>query len=198
MIQMKKTLATAVLGATALASIALATDGTLGASAAFQPIISFSTVTAAAFGTVAHASADGELRIATNGAITYSGTGGTIDAPATGTPASFEINGTTGATVEVSCNDATSAISDGSNTIDINSAGVNIGSGNTGAWGNGNIADCAGLGTSPDTYVITGTPATDLVTMQMGLDLSSGVPANATYNTGNASGVTVGVRVVYQ
>ena len=141
------------------------------------------------FGTIAYTSAAGATNITlapTDAALTSSDAVN-YSTQANGTAGSVDITGTVGQTVEVSC-EASGVVSDGTNTFDLQNVIINLG---------GSNVPCAGLGAAPQvTY-----PMAASNQLKMGADLvvgAAGVLASGIYNTSNAGGDPITVRVVYQ
>lgn len=187
---MKKLLAATAITGTVLIGSALtakAVDQDIGASALFREAISLANVNDMDFGTIDYTgTAAGTVELDANGG-TLTGSAGYTPAAATGTTGSFDINGATGQTVDISC-ETSGVISDNTNTLNLTSTEVRV---------DGSDTACAGLGTSPVAFVLTA--GTDTVNVGATIDIpGGGIAAAGTYNTSNTSGDPVTVRVVYQ
>jgi hypothetical protein len=167
---------------------ALAADRDIGASANFRGAITFTNVVDMAYGMVEYsAAAANNITLDPNGGtITCSNTTDYV-CPATGTAGSADINGATGQIVNISC-ETTGIVSDGTNTIPLNTAKVRI---------NGATSTCAGLGTSPVSYTMVAGADTLKVGALLAIP-SAGILADGAYTTALAGGDPVTVRVVYQ
>ena len=184
-------LTVALLATTTLLSsytIALAADQNIGASATFRGAITLNNVVDMAYGTVEYsAQAANNITLDPNGGtITCSNTTNYV-CPATGTAGSADIQGATGQVVNISCETA-GIVSDGTNTIPLNTARVRI---------NGTTTTCAGLGTTPVSYTLVA----GVDTLRVGAILAvpvAGILADGAYTTAAAGGDPVAVRVIYQ
>lgn len=175
----------------ALTVSAHAADEDVGAAVIFRQAIALSNVVDMDFGTIDYtasaaattitlAAADGAL--SSTDAVNYT-------TAANGTVGSIDVSGEVGEVIEISC-EATGAVSDGSNSLTLNNVIVRV---------NGGDTTCAGLGTSPATHTVDATPANNQ--LSLGADLvvgGGGIAASGTYNTTNAGGDPITVRVVYQ
>ncbi len=183
----KLLVATLISGAAITGAQAL--DQDIDASAVFRSGVSFANVTAMDFGTIDFT---GSAAAAT---FTLDATGGTITnsdatnytAAATGTVGSVDVEGETGALVNVSC-EATGTLANvaGDDTIALDNVEIKI---NAQA-----DAACVDLATTSDS--ITLTAGTDQIFVGGRLNLSAAPNAEA-YSTTNTNGDAVTVRAVY-
>ncbi len=191
-----KKLALAVTALTAVSVVsAIAAEQDVDVEAQFQQAISlvqnnqmdFTTGTNVIEYTGIPAAGD-HITLATNGDITVAGTA--FSAPATGQAGDVGITGSNGSDVEVSC-EVNATISDGTNTLTVDQMEIVMDIGVAAGIG----TSCAGLGTSPLVHTLDGT---DIVLVGGRIDGNTGTVTDATYNTTNAGGDPVTVRVVYQ
>lgn len=113
-------------------------------------------------------------------------TGGT-----SGQAGDVSINGSTGAGVDISCTTG-ATITDGTNALTVDQMQLSMNTGDT--FGSADYT-CAGLGTTPHSYTLTGTDNMLLGGRIVG---NSGTITSSVYSTGNAGGAAATVRVVYQ
>lgn len=131
------------------------------------------------------------IQLGSNGNI---GTAGTVfTAPATGVVGDVDINGDGTSAVDISCT-ATATLSDGVNTIAMNQVALSL---NTGRAFGSEDYTCAGVGTTPHSYTLTGA---DKILMGGHIDGGSvvGTLGAGVYNTSNVGGSNITVDVVYQ
>ncbi|MCP5405835.1 MAG: hypothetical protein H6922_06415 [Pseudomonadaceae bacterium] len=129
------------------------------------------------------------ITLGTNDTVAY--VDDAFSGPTTGQAGDVSINGATGADVNISCTTG-ATISDGTNTLSVDQMQVSMNTGD--AFGAADYT-CAGLGTTPHSYTLTGT---DNILMGGRIVGNSGTITDSVYSTTNASGVAATVRVVYQ
>ncbi|MCK5295841.1 MAG: hypothetical protein KAJ75_03020 [Alphaproteobacteria bacterium] len=170
---------------------AKAAETDLESSATFQSAITLTDPVTMAFGTIQFTgSATGNVDMGTNAGIAYTSgySGG-----GTGAAGSITINGTSGEGVDISC-ETTGTLSDGTNTMPITSTQFSV---ETGAvFGSG--TSCAGLGVTPSAHTISATASENVVLLGARIDGSTAPVAGGDYNTTNANGDPITMRVVYQ
>ena len=166
---------------------AYAVEQDIGASVQFRQALALSNVQDMEYGIIEYTAtaAANNIDLGSDGSLTMSDSA-EYSAGSTGTAGALTISGTTGQTVEISC-ETTGAVSDGTNSLALTNTVFSMG---------GSDTNCAGLGTSPLAHVLTGS---DNLTMGARLEVSgSGIAAPGVYNTSNAGGDAITVRVVYQ
>lgn len=182
----------AVIATAAYMNTVKAADQDIGATVDLIEALTLTGAVDMDFGSIEFTgSANGNVTLGTNG--TVAGTSGYTSSAGTGTAGSVVINGTTGEGVDISC-EASGTLSDGTNTMPMNATEVVVETG----VASGSGTACAGLGTSPLTHTIAGVTAQDTVLVGATIDGSTTPAAGGTYNTSNASGDPVTVRVTYQ
>ena len=166
---------------------ALAVDQDIGATADFIEAVSLANPVDMDFGTTEYAPGFGTVITLDANGGTVSGTDTTNFTYGAGTAGAIDINGTVGETVDISC-ETGGTLSDGTNTLALGAAEVRI---------DGADTACAGLGATPVAFVLTS--GTDTVNVGAAITVpAAGIQAAGTYNTSNASGDPITVRVVYQ
>ncbi|PIR34046.1 MAG: hypothetical protein COV36_01545 [Alphaproteobacteria bacterium CG11_big_fil_rev_8_21_14_0_20_44_7] len=184
-----------LLAATAIAGVAIigasfnasAVDQDIDASAEFRAALALSNAVDMDFGVIDYSGTSAGTVVLDAADASLTGDANYVPASSTGTLGAVDIDGETGATIEISC-ESTGTLSDGTNTLGLINTEVRIG---------GTDRACAGLGTSPSTFDLSA--GTD--TLEVGATiniLAGGIQAAGVYNTTNASGDPITVRVVYQ
>ena len=185
----KKLLAATVISLTAISG-AYAVDQDIDADVTFRTALSFANAVAMDFGTIdvggSAAAVTFDMDV-TDGSITNSDTTN-YTAPASGTLGSVELEGDTGATVDISCETSgVLANSGGTSTINLDNTDFD--------FNGANITACAGLGTSPLSSTLTA--GTDTIQVGGRLNLTA-APNIEAYSTTNTNGNPVTLRAVYQ
>lgn len=189
---MKKNLLGVVVVALCFVAIKAKTEQVdIESSATFQSALTLTNPIPMAYGIIQFSdSAAGNIDMGTNASIIYTDgySGGSM-----GAAGSVTINGTTGEIVDISCI-TVATLSDGTNTMPITSAEINIASGV--AFGSG-IA-CAGLGIASMAHTISATPTNNNILLGARIDGSTSPVASGAYSTANAGGSPLTIRVIYQ
>lgn len=129
------------------------------------------------------------VQLGSNGAITYAGAA--FSGPSTGQAGDVDINGDGTSGVDISCTATATLAEAGGATITANQMQISMNTGD--AFGSADYT-CAGLGTTPHSYTLTGT---DTILMG-GRLVGNGTIIAGAYSTATGAGVAATVRVVYQ
>jgi hypothetical protein len=133
---------------------------------------------------------NGNLTIGPNGAITYSANS---SGPGTGTAGQVQINGTTGLTVTVSCNNSMTLRHESGNTIGLTNLRISIGTPQTFAAATACDGD---LNNNVLTHVINANAAQNIIYLGGRLATNGAIVQNGIYQASN--GVPATLRIVYE
>ena len=193
-------LASTLLGAVVLAGSAYAIDQTIDVSAKLRTGLSFSSKVDMNFTPTTHfidifgtpAGTD-TVTLSTLGVETASGAV-LVPTVLTGTPGSVQINGAGTNVVNISCSlTATLADPVTGTTITVDNLELAY---NTGAVAGSANYQCAGVGTTPDTFTLDN-DGNDLLILG-GRLVGNATIGTTTYATTNPTGIAATIRVVYQ
>lgn len=187
---------TAAVAVVALAAgVTYAADQTVDVTATFRQAISltknfdmdFSSVSAIDYaGTPAGTDL---VQMGTDGNITYGGTA--FSGPSTGQPGDVDISGDGASAVDISCSTGATMAETGGATVTVDQIQLSMNTGDT--FGSADYT-CAGVGTTPHSYTLTGT---DTILLG-GRLVGNATITNGAYSTATAGGTAATVRVVYQ
>lgn len=197
----RNVIALTLLSAGALAGTALALDQTIDIEAQMRTGLTFSSVVNMDFTPgAAHIDFYGSptpgtdyVTLATDGTIAAA-TSLFVPTNSTGTPASLIINGDGSSHVDISCSTtATLAVSGTANTMTVDQLELAMNTGTT--FQGGSTYACAGLGTTPLDYTLTG--GTNTLYMGGRLD-GTPTPTTNIYGAMQTGGTPATIRVTYQ
>lgn len=187
---------TAAVAVVALAAgVTYAADQTVDVTATFRQAISltknfdmdFSSVSAIDYAGIP-AGTD-LVQMGTDGNITYGGTA--FSGPSTGQPGDVDISGDGASAVDISCSTGATMAETGGATVTVDQIQLSMNTGDT--FGSADYT-CAGVGTTPHSYTLTGT---DTILLG-GRLVGNATITNGAYSTATAGGTAATVRVVYQ
>lgn len=170
------------------AGYAYAESANIGASVLFRQALSITNVIDMEFGAVEYVASAGSANItlSPDGSLVSDNVEYTVNP--TGVAGSLDISGDTGSTVNISC-DATGSVSDGVNTLDLDTVNISVDGGST-------SFACTGSSSVAASPTLTGSDQ-----LVMGATLvvpSASVLSNDEFNTANAGGSPINVTIVYQ
>lgn len=135
---------------------------------------------------------NGNITMGSNGVVIY---GNNTSGNGFGTPGQIEITGDEGTVVSIACSGGELARTGASN-LQIEPVHFNIGSANVGPYGNG--VECAGIGQTVATHVISATPAENVMYLGGQLVVNGQSLGNGLYEGGASGGSMPSVRILLQ